>query len=396
MPPGMLELGLISGASGILQGIFGSAGSSYSADRAYEANERTNEMNYRIWQEQQQHNIDMFNMENEANIQNWRTQFDAQNAYNSPIEQMKRLRAAGLNPALATGNQASTSAISSANAHPAQAPMMQNPSDVAFQSPVASFGQGFLNGLSNMATVLGQLQTTGQNIKEQPVKFEKLQLDNKLTGEDIKYRHAQYLNEWQKWDLYNMDYKFQKDTYDLRTKILGQQSQMFDAEITKVNLSNRAQEIMNKWLPEEKQLQMITGIQNLELMKQQGLINEETCRNLQVQRVKMYADIKNVEKDTEVKSAQKNLLIDQGEYVQEQTESLKISNKEANALVDDIIATKKLANMADRATSRYTLSSTPNPEDWYSNTLGKGSRLAGDFFRNLVGGWMPFSSFNLK
>lgn len=389
MPPGMLELGLISGASGILQGIFGSAGSSYAADRAYEANERTNEMNYRIWQEQQQHNIDMFNMENEANIQNWRTQFDAQNAYNSPIEQVRRLREAGLNPALANVNQASTSAISSANAHPAQAPQMQMPSDVAFQSPLSSFGQGLLNGLSNMATVLGQLQDTGQKIVEQPIKFEGLKLDNQIKQQDIYVKRAQWQKLWIESDLADQEYQFRKNTNNLREKILGQQSQMFDATITQMNLSNHAQKIMNDWLPYEKQLQVITGIQNLELMKQQGLINEETCRNLQVQRVKMFADIKYVDKQTEVASAQKNLLIYEGERVQEETKALKISNKEAESLLDEILLTQKTSFALERASNEYQYR-LYNPETWYD--YGRSFfHEVGEYGRGALGGLLSGS-----
>lgn len=94
--------------STLISGIFGLIGS-LSTNRANsESVDKTNEANAQIMREQNAFNVDMWNRQNE---------------YNLPINQMNRLKEAGINPALAytngvSGNSA-TSAPTSASAAPA-------------------------------------------------------------------------------------------------------------------------------------------------------------------------------------------------------------------------------------------------------------------------------------
>ena len=68
----------------------------------------TNEQNYKIHQEDIQHEIDMFNRTNE---------------YNSPVQQVARLRAAGINPAAVLGSNGQNSGVAATMPHvPAAAP----------------------------------------------------------------------------------------------------------------------------------------------------------------------------------------------------------------------------------------------------------------------------------
>lgn len=66
-----------------------------------------------------QHDVDMFNMQNEANRANWKEQFDATNEYNTPAAQAERMREAGINPALAASNGQLNGGNASATGMPA-------------------------------------------------------------------------------------------------------------------------------------------------------------------------------------------------------------------------------------------------------------------------------------
>lgn len=85
---------LIGLGGSLFGGLFGSKSSSAKAQLT--ATRETNEQNYKIWQEQKQHEIDMWNM---------------QNAYNTPEQQVARLREAGLNPYLSLQNGSATGAL---------------------------------------------------------------------------------------------------------------------------------------------------------------------------------------------------------------------------------------------------------------------------------------------
>lgn len=73
----------------------------------------------------------------DAQRQEWQYQFDQQNAYNAPTEQVKRLQSAGINPAVLAGN---AGGLSPAPAAP-PAPSPATPSGGAVQGAAASGGQ---------------------------------------------------------------------------------------------------------------------------------------------------------------------------------------------------------------------------------------------------------------
>lgn len=146
--------------------------SEQSAEAQKQANEtyltgvrETNEQNYKIWQEEKQHNIDMFNMENEASIANWQNQFDKTNAYNSPLAQRQRLEQAGLNPSMMMSNGstgvASSSGIPQARVNPTHVPTMQAPNQVT--------PSGVVKAQQQMASMLSFAQslsaTSDANLK---------------------------------------------------------------------------------------------------------------------------------------------------------------------------------------------------------------------------------------
>jgi len=87
---------------GSLMGTVISAGGSMLTGRwNRKAQERQNELD-------RQHAIDMYNQQKKDSIEFW----NMQNAYNHPLQQMERLRQAGLNPHLVYGKGADNTAMS--------------------------------------------------------------------------------------------------------------------------------------------------------------------------------------------------------------------------------------------------------------------------------------------
>ena len=91
-----------------LGGLFGMATTDMSnavnkeiAQKNYDAQMKTNELNERLAREQNSYNRSMLEYQNAYNERMW----DKQNVYNSPSAQMQRLKEAGLNPSLAIGGQ---------------------------------------------------------------------------------------------------------------------------------------------------------------------------------------------------------------------------------------------------------------------------------------------------
>lgn len=187
---------LITGGASILSGLLSAVSQSTSAAAQRRSAERTNELNYRIWQEQKAHNIDMFNLENQANIDMW----NMANEYNDPSAQVDRLRSAGLNPYLAmqSGNPSgvATNAPSAGDAQPASAPQMQMLPSESFNNGLAAavsqamqtfaiFSQADLND-ANASSVRGMLPfyqanlSSDTNMKLESTDFMKALKDDKL------------------------------------------------------------------------------------------------------------------------------------------------------------------------------------------------------------------------
>ncbi len=396
----LIGTALIGGATSILSGIFGSAGSSYSADRAFEANERTNAMNYRIWQEQQQHNIDMFNMENEANMQNWQTQFNAQNAYNDPSAVYQRYLNAGINPQLAFGSGAGTTAgnaqMKSATAVPAQAPTWQSPSDVAFQSPLQGFMNGALGGLQQLASAY-QMFNTGKNQGSQAKTNDALRpFQVRDLTESYGLKIAQAYSNYQQGDLFRNQATLAGKTMDLQGYILNQQLANMRLQNTNLWLDSQSKTIMNAYLPREKQIALemssqllINSYLNGELTKQQ--IKTEVTKQI------LNLSEKDVnESEVKVNKAKEVNIVAQtaGQYIANEHATLDYVT--ASRLADKYIRAKIMAYDADYAENMYRFDTTPRLTP-FQQRLSRASNGAGDFFRGLLGGWLPFSaSYNVS
>lgn len=155
---------LISGASSLFGGLFGSSSSNKAAKSQLQAVRETNALNRELAYQQ-----------NEWNLQQW----NRQNEYNSPSAQKQRYIDAGINPYFALGN------ISSGNAEGTL-----SSADLANQQPVTSPLQGqsgviFGNALSQAAQ-FGTTAFYDNQIKAEQAK--NLQLKNAFDSQSLLER----------------------------------------------------------------------------------------------------------------------------------------------------------------------------------------------------------------
>lgn len=184
---------------------------------------RTNDLNYRIFKEQQKYNWDVMNY---------------QNQYNSAAEQRKRLEAAGLNPALTMGSGAAGSASSSLGVNP---PTMQQP----------SYGQAsnFNENLSNLTDSVSSAADNLRTIQE----AKGFQIENQYKGQ-------------------KMQAEFNNLIADTQKKI--QESKSEKEKTRNINLLNAAQQFEN-----EHQHETWFNAQNLSLA-QKDLFVAQTSKTI--------------------------------------------------------------------------------------------------------------------
>lgn len=190
-------LGSVIGAVGSLAG--GLVGGSLSN----KATKNTNATNYKIAQEYNANQIRLAEMQNQWNVE----QRDFMNNYNSPTQQMKRFRAAGINPYMAMGNINSgnqDSALSAVQPQQQAPPSMLSPSYDYVGKSVES-GIGAAATLAQAA--FANAEAKGKNIENTfnndvlESRVKKFLNEYKLSDYDTKVRAHTYLNEVQLSDL---------------------------------------------------------------------------------------------------------------------------------------------------------------------------------------------------
>lgn len=263
----------ISGGFGLANGIIGAIGQN-SANKTYLKGIReTNEQNYKIWQEQQQHNIDMFNMQNDANVANWQNQFDQTNAYNTALAQRQRLEDAGLNPALMMngGNSgvASSSGIPTASATPAQAPQMQAPQQV--RSPLVEFANNAINSLQGIAEAMNlNAKTKTEEVTRDPL-LEHIASETKKNTEDALetfYRRMNLLPQ-QKEAMW-LENELNRKTLDLKIAYQDEIAKNMFLKNIGQKIDNETQQILLEFLPIEKYANLVLQCEEINLMYLRG------------------------------------------------------------------------------------------------------------------------------
>ena len=395
-----MSVAAITGALGLANGIFGAVGQD-SANKTYLKGIReTNEQNYKIWQEQQQHNIDMFNMQNDANVVNWQNQFDQTNAYNTALAQRQRLEDAGLNPALmmngGSAGTATSSGIPTSSATPAQSPQMEAPQQ--FKSPLVEFAQSAINSLIGVAQAinLNEQSTTERETRQPKIDL----IEAQTRGQVEKYLMDNYIrmnhlpmDKEMKW----LEKEYLRKTLDSRVAYQDElQKHMVQMRIGQA-LSNKAQEISNEWLPVEKQANLalvtynalkayydgqLTMEQVKTEVKRQIFIAAQTETEYEIQKTERKKRQK-LDSDIGVNASVINLNNTTASDIKEQTRGRKIDNDTQEALAEEYIGATVSAFSLEFMQNNLELDylGKYGYNGWYT-----GARVVGDGLRGALGG----------
>lgn len=127
---------LISGGAGIISGLFGSLGQNIAIDKQIEAQQEENEKN-------RTYNFNLAQLQNKWNLEQW----NRENEYNSPAQQMARLKAAGLNPDMMYQN--GTSGLTAASSPSMTAGAPSSPVDMSALGQKRTIGDAIHQGLQD-------------------------------------------------------------------------------------------------------------------------------------------------------------------------------------------------------------------------------------------------------
>lgn len=133
------------------------------------------------------HQMAMEQMTHGANLQqeNWETQFNMQNEYNSPEAQMQRLEDAGLNPAFSgeIGNQSSMGAAASAPSGSAPSPSAGMPN----MPPMSPIGSDLINMYTALRGDKREQEKQGRTLD-----LMSAEIDNLLSQADLNIKQGNY------------------------------------------------------------------------------------------------------------------------------------------------------------------------------------------------------------
>lgn len=271
----------VSGISGLL-GSGMSGGMSKRAAKAYNKGQKeiaqmNNEWNARQAAINREWQTSERDAQNQWNLDQW----NRENEYNSPAAQRARLEEAGYNPYMngLDGNTAGTG-VTSAGVSGVGNPTAEMPNQVpaAFNMDFSSIGNAINSYYQNQ---LLANQAKGKDIENTfdfqfGSDFRKAQIASLIDGR-FEFLNPSYRN------LRNL-YAPQQALLDLsksRQELAGlrTQTQLTAAQAFLTGLQGRAQEIMNKYLPAQQQMQLYSYSANLFSQYAQGLLSLATIKN---------------------------------------------------------------------------------------------------------------------
>lgn len=284
MPAPLIALGALTAVGSMV----GAAGANNANRRI--ANE-TNETNLRINREYNDLQRELANQKYQKDLEQWHRQ----NEYNSPAQQVERMRAAGLNPALSdisTGIASSSPEMSLPNTTPGHAEMGAPIQPVSMD--LSAISDAYIQQLQaeNMKE-----EVKGKNIDNKTRALENLYRINKIR-EDTQ--HSKYAAEYQKLQndafgvLHDLDVGLRQSEIDLRksqrdltimtNSLKARELAHFD-EHMRVTIANvvadTASKIENARLSRQQALHLVQQDKVLNMQLKQAGLDYQTARRVQ-------------------------------------------------------------------------------------------------------------------
>lgn len=222
---------LISGASSLLGGMFGSSSQSSANRTNLQIARETNQMQYQMFQEQNAFNERMYNQMQQ---------------YNTPAAQMQRYNDAGINPYIAAGN------VQSGNAQSALQSAQPLPLHTAQVMPVDAFKDSF----SQIGNVISQYAQNELALSQAQKNRAEAGWVDRLNGAQLNKMSAETNNLYQQGSLLGLDYKLKNDT-------LGNYIRLSDLSVLNAEKTNEQLDVITQSARLENALKNINlGIQS--------------------------------------------------------------------------------------------------------------------------------------
>lgn len=329
---------LISGASSLLGGIFGSSSQSSANRTNLQIARETNQMQYQMFQEQNAFNERMYNQMQQ---------------YNTPAAQMQRYNDAGINPYIAAGN------VQSGNAQSALQSAQPLPLHTAQVMPVDAFKDTF----SQIGNVISQYAQNDLALSQAQKNRAESNWIDRLNGAQFNKLSAETSNLYQQGSLLGLDYKMKNDT-------LGNYIKLSDLSVLNAEKTNEQIEVITQSARLENALKNINlGIQSkygermfvaqLSKTLAESFATQEGVRQrdaqIAIDKQNANTNAKNAQTNAAVGGAQINNLIQQAIKTAEETTGIKIDNDTSAKIQKFVIDTyhSDAKDAANRASSSY-------------------------------------------
>lgn len=254
---------LISAGGSLLGNLFGNS-----------AQKQANKLTYKMFQEGNQ-----FNREERIAAQNWQKQMlDYQNAYNTPLEQRKRMQEAGYNPYL---SQISPNLSAGASSSPQ-----------ASSAGAGSIGayKPDLSGISQAANML--YQSPLQRTQVDKIYSDKELNEAKAIGQTIENAVASGSKEAR-----IKAYQLANDETQHRIDNLEAEKNYKKALTDVTLLDKQAKTIMNIFLTESQQVELLKKYEELNNLRLQGKLTDAEVQKTIAQTIREYTNNKIDEKN---------------------------------------------------------------------------------------------------
>lgn len=254
---------LISAGGSLLGNLFGNS-----------AQKQANKLTYKMFQEGNQ-----FNREERIAAQNWQKQMlDYQNAYNTPLEQRKRMQEAGYNPYL---SQISPNLSAGASSSPQ-----------ASSSGAGSIGayKPDMSGISQAANMLYQNPLMRTQVDK--IYSDKELNESKTIGQTIDNLIASGSKDARikAFELANQEAEHRISNLDSETN--------YKKALTDVTLLDKqAKEIVNSFLTESQQVELFKKYEELNNLRLQGKLTEAEVKKTIAQTIREFTNNKIDEKN---------------------------------------------------------------------------------------------------